>query len=100
MVKCIKLVILIVGELMRFLLDKVEIFGKSVDPINEVDEMNSRVYQCNLISRIGQKYLNTLVPQVPSKCDRFASSGRCGGQVSICYYDALMELVENKIAGG
>ena len=84
---------------MRFLQDKVEIFGKSLDPINEVGEMTSRVYQCNLISRIGQKYLNTLVTQVPSKCDRFASLGQCGSQVSICYYDALLELAENKIAG-
>jgi hypothetical protein len=84
---------------MRFLQDKVEIFGKSVDPINEVSEIPSRVYQCNLISRMGQKYLNALVAQVPGKCDRFASLGKYGGQVSICYYDALMELVENKIAG-
>jgi len=79
---------------MRFLRDKVEIFGKSVDPINEVDEMNSRVYQCNLISRIGQRYLNTLVTQVPSKYDRPVPLGQCGSQVSICYYDALLELLE------
>jgi len=83
---------------MRFIQDRVEIRGKSLDRINEVGEMTSRVYQCNLISRIGQKYLNTLVTQVPSKCDRFASFGRCGGQVSICYYGALLEPAENKIA--
>ena len=99
MVKYIKLVILIVGELMRFLRVKVEIFGKTLDPINEVGEMTSRVYQCNLISRIGQRYLNTPVTQVPGKFGRFASLGQRGSQVSICYYDALLELVENKISG-
>jgi hypothetical protein len=79
---------------MRFLQDRVEIRGKSLDRINEVGEMTSRVYQCNLISRIGQRYLNTLVTQVPSKYDRFVPLGQCGSQVSICYYDALLELVE------
>jgi hypothetical protein len=79
---------------MRFLQDKVEIFGKSLCPINDVGEITSRVYQCNLISRIGQKYLNTLVTQVPNKCDRFALSGKYGSRGCICYYDALMELVD------
>jgi hypothetical protein len=81
---------------MRFLQDKVEIFGKSLDPINEVGEMTSRVYHCNLISRIGQKYVNALVTQMPGKCDRFASLGKYGSRGCICYYDALMEFVEPK----
>jgi len=84
---------------MRFLQDRFEIRGESLDRINVVGEMTSRVYQCNLISRIGQRYLNTLVTQVPSKCDRFESLGQCGSQVSFSYYDALLELAENKIAG-
>ena len=84
---------------MRLLQDKIEFFGKSTDPINDSGEMTSRVYQCNLISRIGQKYLNTLVTPGPSKCDRFASSGKYGSRGCICYYDALVELVETKIAG-
>ena len=83
---------------MRFLQDMVEIFEKSLDPINEVGEMTSRVYHCNLISRIGQKYLNALVTQVPNKCDHIAPLSKYGGRGCICYYDALMELVEPKIA--
>ncbi len=77
---------------MRFLQDKVEIFGKSLDPINESGEMTSRVYQCNLISRIGQKYLNITVTPVPSKSNRFALLGKYGNRGCIGYYDALMEL--------
>jgi hypothetical protein len=79
---------------MRFLQDKVEIFGKSLDPINEAGEMTSRVYQCNLISRIGLKYVDALVTQLPGKCDQFVSLGKYGSRDCICYYDALMEFVK------
>jgi hypothetical protein len=79
---------------MRFLQDKIEIFGKGLDPIDEFCEMASRIYQCNLIPRIGQKYLNTTATQVPSKCNRFALFGKCSGQGCMRYYDALMEFVD------
>jgi hypothetical protein len=77
---------------MRILRDKVDIFRKSLDPKNTLGEIYSKVYECNLILRNGQKCRNTLVTQVPGQWNGSPRPMRDGEQKCICYYDAFMEL--------
>ena len=77
---------------MRILRDKVDIFRKSLDPKNTLGEIYSKVYECNLILRNGQKCWNNQVTQMPSQWNGSALPMSERGQKCIYYYDAFVEL--------